>query len=386
LLPAAIEHRLQVLEEEYPMIARPLQLKPLVVAFVLLLAVGVLAACSEDDTPTTTATTAPATATGTSTATGTATTSPSGQTLGWSDDLTDNGKLNVASTVAPISSIVRNIGGTRINLRGIVPDGTNSHTFEPAPSDAQTLAAADVVFVNGLHLEEPTIELAEANLKEGAEIYTLGDNTITPDQYVYDFSFPEEDGNPNPHLWTDVTKAMKYAELVRDVLKRVDAPNADYYQANWAAYDAKLKQLHEGIIAVTATIPAENRKLLTYHDSFPFFGPTYGYEIVGAIQPSDFSEPSASDVAELIEQIRAEKVPAIFGSEVFPSPVLQQIADETGAKFIDQIRDDQPPGESNAPEHTYIGLMLNNMRLIADGLGGNASALDSITPGDTYTP
>src|SRR5687768_8752218 len=113
--------------------------------------------------------------------------------LGWSDSFEgDNGKLNVATTVAPISSIVRNVGGTRIDLRGLVPDGTNSHTFEPAPSDAQILAAADLVIVNGLQLEEPTIELAEANLKEGAEIYSLGDKTISPDEYAYDFSFPEE--------------------------------------------------------------------------------------------------------------------------------------------------------------------------------------------------
>lgn len=111
-----------------------------------------------------------------------------GGTLGWSDDLTDNGLLNVATTVAPISSIVRNIGGTRINLRGIVPDGVNSHTFEPAPSDAQILAAADILIANGLQLEEPTMKLAEANLPEGGEIFTLGESTIDPDQYAYDFS------------------------------------------------------------------------------------------------------------------------------------------------------------------------------------------------------
>ena len=80
--------------------------------------------------------------------------------LGWSDDLSDNGKLNVATTVAPISSIVRNVGGDRINLHGIIPDGTNSHTFEPAPSDAQILSAADIIIVNGLDLEDPTLDLA----------------------------------------------------------------------------------------------------------------------------------------------------------------------------------------------------------------------------------
>ena len=315
---------------------------------------------------------------------GTAT--PSGITLGWGDELSDNGKLNVVTTVAPISSIVRNIGGTRINLRGLIPDGADSHTFEPAPSDARILSLADLIFINGLHLEEPTKALAEANLREGAEIFALGDHTVTPEEYVYDFSFPEDRGNPNPHLWTDITKAMKYAELVRERLKARDPVNAAYYQSNWVAYDAKLKQLHEAMILAAKTIPGENRKLLTYHDSFPYFGATYGFKIIGAIQPSDFAEPSASDVAKLIDQVKAEKVPAIFGSEVFPSPVLEQIAAETGARFIDKIRDDAPPGEPNSAEHTFIGMMRNNMRLIAEGLGGDPSPLDTVTPDDTYAP
>ena len=105
---------------------------------------------------------------------------------------TDNGKINVVTTVAPLTDIVRNIGGDRVDLFGIVPDGTNSHTFEPKPSDAKRLARADLVIVNGLHLEEPTLRLAEANLKPGAEIKKLGDNTITEREWIFDFSFPRE--------------------------------------------------------------------------------------------------------------------------------------------------------------------------------------------------
>ncbi|HYO29736.1 MAG TPA: metal ABC transporter substrate-binding protein, partial [Thermomicrobiales bacterium] len=152
---------------------------------------------------------------------------PPASSLGWNDELVEgNGKLNVVSTVAPISSIVRNVGGTLNDLRGVVPDGTNSHTFEPAPSDAQILAAADLIVVNGLALEEPTIELAEANLKDGVAIVTLGERTIDPEQWVFDFSFPESDGAPNPHLWTNVPYAMRYAELVAEALSARDPDNA----------------------------------------------------------------------------------------------------------------------------------------------------------------
>ena len=108
----------------------------------------------------------------------------------------------------------------------------------------------------------------------------------------------------------------------------------------------------------TATVPEEDRKLLTYHDSFPYFAREYGWEVVGAIQPSDFAEPTPQEVAGLIDQIRAEHLPAIFGSEVFPSPVLEQIAAETGATYVDDLRDDDLPGEAGDPDHSYLGLMV----------------------------
>ncbi|MGD9712410.1 MAG: metal ABC transporter substrate-binding protein [Thermomicrobiales bacterium] len=303
---------------------------------------------------------------------------------GWSDELGENDLLDVATTVAPISSIVRNVGGNRINVRGIVPDGVNSHTFEPAPSDAVILAAADMLIANGLQLEVPTIELAEANLPEGAEIFTLGDKVISPEEYAYDFSFPEEDGAPNPHLWTNVPYAMEYARLIEQKLSELDPDNAEYFAANLELYLALLEELDAAIHATVATIPEQNRKLLTYHDSWAYFAPTYGITVIGAIQPSDFSEPSPREVADLIDQINEEQMPAIFGSEVFPSPVLEQVASETGANYFDDLRDDDPPGEVGAPEHTFVGMMLRNLEIMATALGGDPSALASVSPEDTF--
>ena len=106
--------------------------------------------------------------------------------------------------------------------------------------------------------------------------------------------------------------------------------------------------------------------------------------VIGAAQPSDFSEPSPREVAALIDQIRAEGVPAVFGSEVFASDVLEQIAQEAGAEYIDQLRDDAPPGEPNAPEHTYLGMMIRNMDLMLTALGGNADAVTALSAADTY--
>lgn len=312
---------------------------------------------------------------------------PSSSSRGWSDAFEEeSGKLNIATTVAPISSIVRNIGGSQINLRGIVPDGTNSHTFEPAPSDARILAQADLLIANGLGLEDPTIALAEANLKQGAEVFALGDLTISPDQYAYDFSFPEEGGDPNPHLWTNVPYAMRYAELVAGKLQERDPVNADYYRENLDRYLALLERLDEGTMIAVRTIPEADRKLLTYHDSWAYFAQHYDMTVLGAVQPADFSEPSPREVAELIDQISAEDVPAVFGSEVFPSDVLEQIADESGSRYINELRDDDPPGDPGDPDHTYVGMMLYNVEVMVTALGGDTQALDDIPPYDTYLP
>jgi ABC-type Zn uptake system ZnuABC Zn-binding protein ZnuA len=263
-------------------------------------------------------------------------------------------------------------------VTGIVPEGTNSHTFEPAPSDAAVMADADIVFVNGLHLEEPTRELAEANVGDGVPIVELGEMTISPDEYIYDFSFPEEKGDPNPHLWTDPLYAERYAEIVRDELTTIDPDGKATYQRNLNAFADRIDELDRLVRDVTDTVPPENRKLLTYHDSFPYFARAYGWTIVGAIQPSDFADPTPQEVASLIDQIRAEHVPAIFGSEVFPSPVLEQIAAESGATYVDDLRDDDLPGENGDPEHSYLGLMVFDYTTFMGALGGDPSAFESL--------
>ena len=289
------------------------------------------------------------------------------------------GTLRIVTTVSPITNIAYNIAGDKAQIAGIVPEGVNSHTFEPAPSDARLLAQADLIFANGLKLEEPTLKLAEANLKPGAEIVLLGDQTVTPDQYAYDFSFPKEAGSPNPHLWPNPAFALRYAEIMRDTLVARDGANAAYYTANYDAFAERIAALDAAARATVASIPEQNRKLLTYHDSWAYFAPVYGMTVIGAIQPADFAEPSARDIADMITQIRAEQVPAIFGSEVFPSPVLEQIARETGARYIDDLRDDDLPGAPGEAQHSYLGLMAENLRVMAEALGGDpsiAAALD----------
>lgn len=289
-------------------------------------------------------------------------------------------KLKVVTTASPITNIVYNIGGNKISLHGIIPEGMDSHTFEPAPSDVKYIAEADLIILNGLNLETPAEKLAKSKAKKGAQTLKLGDNTITRNEWLFDFSFPDDKGDPNPHLWLNVAYAMKYAELTRDKLIQMNPQNKEYYKNNADRFLKRLEQLDKAIFQAVKTIPAKNRKLLTYHDSWAYFAKRYGMTVIGAIQPSDFAEPLPREIAAIIDQLKKENVPAIFGSEVYPSKVEEQIAREAKIKHVTTLRDDDLPGKTGSKEHTYIGMMIYNMQNMIPALGGNVDAFSSIDP------
>ncbi len=292
-------------------------------------------------------------------------------------------QLTVVTSVAPITNIVQNIGGNKINLIGLVPEGVNSHTFEMIPSDIIKINDADLIIIDGLNLEASIQKISENAISKNPnniQLLKLGDNTISKGDWIFDFSFPKDKGDPNPHLWLNVEYALEFANLTRDKLIEMDPSNSQYYIENSNKYTKLLKQLDEGIKKSVETIPAENRKLLTYHDSWAYFAPRYGMEVIGAIQASDFSDPSPKDIADLIDQVRIEQVPAIFASEVFPTNIVDQIAKEGNVTVVETLSDDDLPGNIGDNNHSYVGMMLDNMRNMILPLGGNIDALKDINP------
>ena len=284
-------------------------------------------------------------------------------------------KPNIVTTVSPITNIVKNIGGAYVRVTGIVPDGIDSHTFEPIPSDIKMLQAADMIIVNGLDLELPTLKLAEKVKKAQTPILQLGNRALKEDDWQYDFSFPREHGHPNPHLWLNIELVMRYAEIIKENLIALDPANKSGYQENAASYLAKLKKLDQAIFKCVETIPENYRKLVTYHDSFAYFAPRYGMTVIAAVQPADFSEPGPQEVISIIKQIKETGVPAIFGSEVFSSKLMAQIAREARVRFIDQLSDDELPAP---PNHSFIGMMASNMIIMTEALGGNPNCMANI--------
>ena len=349
---------------------------PLVPAALLVSAGLALAACggsksSNGDNAAVRARVAAYTCPGTATAPGAAGTAP-----------LDGARLRIVTTVAPITSIIANIAGDRADVVGAIPEGQDSHTYEPKPSVARIMTTADLVFVNGLKLEDPTRQIAVKNIPEGGRVIDLGNLALPEDLYLYDFSFPKEGGKPNPHVWTNPPMAACYAQVAAAAMSAADPANAAYFGANATAYVARLAELDALMKAATETVPAAARKLLTYHDAYAYFAANYGWEVIGAIQVSSFEDPTPKEIASLIKQIRATGVPAIFGSEVFPSTVLEQIGKETNVKYVDQLRDDDLPGAPGDADHSFLGLMKFDFVTMVASLGGDATALAAFDPAD----
>ena len=192
------------------------------------------------------------------------------------------------------------------------------------PSDVIKTASADLLIIDGLGLETNIEDVSEEahNKNSKLEILKLGDNTISPNKWIFDFSCPKEKGAPNPHVWLNVAYAMKFANLTSDKLIELNSQNAQYYSTNTDRYISLLKKLDEGIMQAVQTVPLQNRKLLTYHDSWAYFASRYNMTVIGAVQPSDFGEPTPQEVARIIDQIRIEKYLQYLLQKYFPHKLL----------------------------------------------------------------
>jgi ABC-type Zn uptake system ZnuABC Zn-binding protein ZnuA len=287
------------------------------------------------------------------------------------------------------TAIVSEIAGGLVIVESLVPPGANGHTYEPVPSDAIRAATADLYIENGMELNDAVTAFVRANYRDGTPEVRLSD--AIPENEVISSDSAEEIASHghahsfNAHFWTDPIYAIAYAEKIALALGNLDPENADVYTERAQAFTDRVRILDEATRAAIASIPIANRKLVVYHDSWSYFGRRYGIPIVGAIQPVSFSEPSADEIRRMIDQIRAENVPAFFGSEVFPSDVLETIAAETGSTYYSDLSDEELPGEPGTPEHSYEGMMIQNVRLITSALGGDVALLDDLVPGGRST-
>ncbi len=270
------------------------------------------------------------------------------------------GRAAVA-TFSILGDLTRQVGGDRLTVSSLVGPNGDAHVFEPSPADSRTLARADIIIVNGLGLEGWLSRLVKTSGAKAPSV--VASKGVRPLAGTGD-----EKGKADPHAWQDVGAAKIYVANIRDGLASVDPAGKDAYGANAVSYLAKLDALDAEVRATIAKIPPANRRIITTHDAFGYFGRAYGMAFIAPEGVSTESEASAKDVAAIIRQVKAQRVPAVFLENISDPRLMQSIAAESGAKIGKPLFSDalSPP---DGPAATYIDMMRNNIAAFADALG-----------------
>jgi ABC-type Zn uptake system ZnuABC Zn-binding protein ZnuA len=265
--------------------------------------------------------------------------------------------LKVVTTTTVFADIVQKVGGDRVVATSIIPPGVGPEDYEPKPGDAQLLSEARLIVSNGVGLDDFLNKLLQSGAGGTTPRLVLGDGIPTIDI----------DGQPNPHFWLDPSLVKQYyVPEISAKLNELDPAGAATFNANATAYAGKLDALDTELAGMVAQIPPQNRKLVTFHDAFPYLARHYGFELIGVILPNVGQEPSASELAALVEKVKAAGVKAVFSEAQFSPKLAQTLADEAGiTKVVTTLYNDAlgPP-----PADTYLGMMRYDMEQIVQAL------------------
>jgi zinc/manganese transport system substrate-binding protein len=265
-------------------------------------------------------------------------------------------QLKVVASFSILADFVRNVGGDRINLTTLVGADSDVHVYTPAPSDAKRIADAKLVIVNGLGLEGWLPRLVQSSgSKAQVVIVSAG---IAPLKLG---------SAADPHGWQSVPNAKIYVTDIANALAAVDPDDAEFFRARAKAYLEKLETLDREVRAAVAKIPQERRKVISTHDAFGYFAAEYGVQFIAPLGVSTETEPSARDIATIIGQIKAQKIPAVFLENISDDRLIRRIAAETGSKVGGTLISDGLTGEKG-PAPTYIDMVRHNIKALTSAL------------------
>jgi zinc/manganese transport system substrate-binding protein len=273
-------------------------------------------------------------------------------------------KIKVAASFSVLGDMVKQIGGDRVEMTSFVGPNGDAHVYEPTPGDTRTLAAAPILVVNGLGLEGWMSRLEKSSGFKGTVVTaTKGVKTRQMEE--------EEHGTTrkitDPHAWQSLTNGRVYIQNIRDGLIAADPAGKDAYEANAKKFLTEIDGVEKLVKDSIAKLPPARRKIITTHDAFGYFGATYGMEFIAPEGVSTDSEASAKDVAKIIRQIKAEKVPAVFLENVTDHRLLDQIARETNAKIGGTLYSDAL-SEPSGPAGTYLDMFRHNIATLTAAL------------------
>ena len=292
---------------------------------------------------------------------------------GGANGASDDGRVGVVATYSILGDLVENVGGEHVGVTTLVGPGGDSHTFEPAPSDNVSLAEAEVVFQNGLGFEPWLDDLYRSSGSEAERVVVT--DGIEPLTLAGEEHGNEEGehhhGELDPHAWHDPTNAGAMVGSIRDALMEADPENARVYERNAEAYMAELERLDSEVRDRVKTIPEEDRALFTTHDTFGYFAERYGFEVDTALASAttETGDPSAGATAELVREIEASGVPAIFAENVTDPGLMESIAAEAGVELAPPLYTDAL-GEPGTEGDTYVGMVRYNVSTMTGALRG----------------
>jgi zinc/manganese transport system substrate-binding protein len=271
-------------------------------------------------------------------------------------------KVKVITSFSILGDMTQNVGGARVEATTLVGPNGDAHVYEPTPADAKAVASADLVIVNGLGLEGWMDRLIKTSGYKGPVVVTT--KGIKPRE----MSAAEEEHDPghkhehkiDPHAWQNPANGQIYVDNIAKGLSAVDPAGASIYQANAAAYNAKLAELDKWVKTELAGIPKPKRRMITSHDAFGYLGTAYGITILSPMGVSTESEPSAGGVAKLIKQIRKEKITAVFIENVSDPRLVEQVGKESGVTLGGELYSDAL-SKPEEPAPTYIDMFKNNV-------------------------
>jgi ABC-type Zn uptake system ZnuABC Zn-binding protein ZnuA len=280
---------------------------------------------------------------------------------------TESDKPVVVVTSSVASSFVESIAQDTVEIVLLVPNSVDTHTYEPKPSELRKLEGASLVVMPDENLNMSITQVVNLSVDK-ENVLDLNKVSLQDSDYFYRDT--EGRTGRNVHTWTDPVLAAKWIKPLTEKLISVVPEHASLLESNAIEMKRDLEILSKDIESAMYLIDSDARKMVVYHDAWEYFGRRYNTDIIGSLQALNYAEPSAGEIADMAQEIKKEGVRAFFGSEVFPSDVMEALERESGAKYVPGLADDKLPGESGTPEHSYVSMMTYNLKLIAENLGG----------------
>lgn len=278
------------------------------------------------------------------------------------------GKVKVVATTSMVADLVKNVGGERVEVHGLMGPGVDPHLYKATAMDVLKLQQSDVIFYNGLLLEGKMQELFGQMARKKRFVYAVTED-LPKEQLLEP---PALGGHYDPHVWFDVPLWSQCALKVAEGLSEYDAANKEYYEQRAAELQKKLVDLHEWALKKAAEVPKERRIVVTSHDAFNYFGRAYSFQVVGLQGISTVTEAGVADMAKMVDFIREQKVPAVFVESSVSHATIERISSDAGAKIGGELFSDAmgTPGqiEDGYDLGTYEGMIKHNLNTVVAAL------------------